>query len=163
MTSQAYGQHDLNEITRLLSARRRRSIHCNLSVNTQYPILKNLHLLFYTDDSEVEQLATTYFYICIWGAPAMLGLYGLQAGYQECKTPFPVYIAITQNIVNIIASFVFVYLLDMKVAGVAIGTLTHNMQGSFHGHTIVSVITTAPCKRIEWHSYRSRQCTVSSK
>ena len=55
----------------------------------------------------------------------MLGLYGFAGwfiGMQNSR--FPMYIAITQNIVNIIASLSFVYLLDMKVAGVA-------------GHTIV--------------------------
>ena len=49
MTSQAYGQHDLNEITRVL-LRRRRSIHCNLSVNTPVSYPKTC-IYFYTDDS----------------------------------------------------------------------------------------------------------------
>ena len=41
------------------------------------------------------------------------------------------YIAITQNIVNIVASLCFVYLLDMKVAGVAAGTLIAQYAGFF--------------------------------
>ena len=119
MTSQAYGQHDLNEITRLLL----RSVGVGLSIAIcllilQYPILK-LAFTFIQTTPEVEQLATTYFYICIWGAPAMLGLYGFAGwsiGMQNSR--FPMYIAITQNIVNITASLCLVYLLDMKVAGV---------------------------------------------
>ena len=76
MTSQAYGQHDLNEITRLLL----RSVGVGLFIALcllilQYPILKLAFTLIQTTP-EVEQLATTYFYICIWGAPATLGLYG---------------------------------------------------------------------------------------
>ena len=68
MTSQAYGQHDLNEITRLLL----RSVGVGLSIAIcllilQYPILK-LAFTFIQTTPEVEQLATTYFYICIWGA-----------------------------------------------------------------------------------------------
>ena len=118
MTSQAYGQHDLNEITRLLL----RSVGVGLSIAIcllilQYPILK-LAFTFIQTTPEVEQLATTYFYICIWGAPAMLGLYGFAGwfiGMQNSR--FPMYIAITQNIVNITASLCLVYLLDMKVAG----------------------------------------------
>ena len=104
MTSQAYGQHDLNEITRLLL----RSVGVGLSIAIcllilQYPILK-LAFTFIQTTPEVEQLATTYFYICIWGAPAMLGLYGFAGwfiGMQNSR--FPMYIAITQNIVNITA------------------------------------------------------------
>lgn len=69
MTSQAYGQHDLNEITRLLL----RSVGVGLFIALcllilQYPILKLAFTLIQTTP-EVEQLATTYFYICIWGAP----------------------------------------------------------------------------------------------
>lgn len=118
MTSQAYGQHDLNEINRLLI----RSVGVGLFIALcllilQYPILNAAFTLIQTTE-EVKQLATTYFYICIWGAPAMLGLYGFAGwfiGMQNSR--FPMYIAITQNIVNIIASLSFVYLLDMKVAG----------------------------------------------
>ena len=76
MTSQAYGQHDLNEITRLLL----RSVGVGLFIALcllilQYPILKLAFTLIQTTP-EVKQLATAYFYICIWGAPATLGLYG---------------------------------------------------------------------------------------
>ena len=62
----------------------------------------------------------------------MLGLYGFAGwfiGMQNSR--FPMYIAITQNIVNIIASLSFVYLLDMKVAGVAAGTLIAQYAGFF--------------------------------
>ena len=132
MTSQAYGQHDLNEITRLLL----RSIGVGLLIAFclllfQYPIL-HLAFTFIKTTPEIEQLATTYFYICIWGAPATLGLYGFAGwfiGMQNSR--FPMYIAITQNIVNIVASLCFVYLLDMKVAGVAAGTLIAQYAGFF--------------------------------
>ena len=65
MTSQAYGQHDLNEITRLLL----RSVGVGLFIALcllilQYPILKLAFTLIQTTP-EVKQLATTYFYICI--------------------------------------------------------------------------------------------------
>ena len=124
MTSQAYGQHDLNEITRLLL----RSVGVGLFIALcllilQYPILKLAFTLIQTTP-EVEQLATTYFYICIWGAPATLGLYGFAGwfiGMQNSR--FPMFIAITQNVVNIVASLIFVFVFGMKVQGVATGTL----------------------------------------
>lgn len=119
MTSQAYGRHDMEEVTRLLL----RSVGVGLLISVcllvlQYPI-RQLAFTFIQTTKEVEELATLYFQICIWGAPAMLGLYGFAGwfiGMQNSR--FPMYIAITQNIVNIIASLCFVYLLHMKVAGV---------------------------------------------
>ncbi len=120
MTSQAFGKQDSNEVTRLLI----RSVGIGLFLAfclllLQYPICKIAFMLIHTTD-EVKELAILYFYICIWGAPAMLGLYGFAGwfiGMQNSR--FPMYIAITQNIVNIIVSLCLVYLLDMKVAGVA--------------------------------------------
>ena len=44
---------------------------------------------------------------------------------------FPMFIAITQNVVNIVASLAFVFLLDMKITGVALGTLIAQYAGLF--------------------------------
>jgi MATE family multidrug resistance protein len=44
---------------------------------------------------------------------------------------FPMFIAITQNIVNIVASLCFVFVLGMKVEGVALGTLIAQYAGLF--------------------------------
>ena len=161
MTSQAYGQHDLNEINRLLI----RSVGVGLFIAVcllilQYPILHLAFTLIQTTE-EVKQLAMTYFYICIWGAPAMLGLYGFAGwfiGMQNSR--FPMYIAITQNIVNIIASLSFVYLLDMKVAGVATGTLIAQYAGFFMAILLYMRYYSTLRKRI---IYKSRRCTVSSE
>ena len=107
---------------------------------------------------EVEQLATTYFYICIWGAPATLGLYGFAGwfiGMQNSR--FPMYIAITQNIVNIVASLCFVYLLDMKVAGVAAGTLIAQYAGFFMALWLYMRYYHTLHKRIVWKEIIQRQ------
>ena len=158
MTSQAYGQHDLNEITRLLL----RSIGVGLLIAFclllfQYPIL-HLAFTFIKTTPEIEQLATTYFYICIWGAPATLGLYGFAGwfiGMQNSR--FPMYIAITQNIVNIVASLCFVYLLDMKVAGVAAGTLIAQYAGFFMALWLYMHYYHTLPKRIVWKEIIQRQ------
>lgn len=81
---------------------------------------------------EVKRWASLYFNICIWGAPAVLGLYGFAGwfiGMQNSR--FPMFIAITQNIVNIAASLCFVFVLGMKVEGVALGTLIAQYAGLF--------------------------------
>lgn len=130
MTSQAYGKRDLPETLRLLL----RSMGVGLTVAfciiaLQVPIRQAAFLLISPTD-EVRNLATTYFHICIWGAPAMLGLYaftGWFIGMQNSR--IPMYIAITQNIVNITASLCLVYLCGMKVEGVALGTLIAQYAG----------------------------------
>ena len=130
MTSQAYGKHDLDEVARLLL----RSVGVGLLiaiilVALQYPIRK-LAFTFIQTTEEVERLATLYFRICIWGAPAMLGLYGFAGWFIGMQnTRFPMFIAITQNIVNIVASLCFVFVLGMKVEGVALGTLIAQYAG----------------------------------
>lgn len=124
LTSQAYGRGEPVETALVLV----RALTIGLGIAAillllQYPIRQAAFLAIDTSD-EVRRLASLYFSICIWGAPAVLGLYGLTGwfiGMQNSR--YPMYIAITQNIVNILASLTLVYLLDMKVEGVALGTL----------------------------------------
>lgn len=132
MTSQAFGQRDLKEVTRVLL----RAVGVGLFIALcllllQYPIRKIAFLLI-DATPEVRELATVYFNICVWGAPAVLGFYGFAGwfiGMQNSR--FPMFIAITQNVVNIVASLSFVYLLDMKMEGVALGTLIAQYAGLF--------------------------------
>ncbi|EJX02132.1 MATE efflux family protein, partial [gut metagenome] len=124
MTSQALGKRDLPEAVRLLI----RSMSIGLLIAIclillQVPI-RQLAISFIQPSTEVAHLATRYFHICIWGAPAILGLYSLTGWYIGMQNShIPMLIAITQNIVNILASLCFVYLGGMKVEGVALGTL----------------------------------------
>ena len=130
MTSQAYGKRDLNEVTRILI----RAIGTGFCISflmiiLQYPIQK-LAFTFIDAPHDVQELAIAYFSICIWGAPAVLGLYGFSGwfiGMQNSR--FPMFIAIAQNIINIIASLSFVFSLKMKVEGVALGTLIAQYAG----------------------------------
>lgn len=130
LTAQAYGRHDLQEVTRILL--RSLSISPLLALVLlllQYPI-RNIAFMCMDTSEEVRQLATLYFHICIWGAPATLGLYGFTGWYIGMQNSrFPMFIAITQNIVNIAASLFFVFVLKMKVEGVALGTLVAQYAG----------------------------------
>lgn len=130
MTSQALGRRDLDEVS-LLAARALTVgfAIAFLLILLQYP-LQRVAFHFIRPSAEVEALAATYFRICIWGAPAVLGLYGFAGwfiGMQNSR--YPMFIAITQNIVNILASLGFVYGLGMKVEGVALGTLIAQYSG----------------------------------
>ena len=158
MTSQAYGRHDLNEVTRLLL----RSVGVGLFIAftllaLQYPI-ERIAFTFIQTTEEVEHLAGLYFRICIWGAPAVLGLYsfaGWYIGMQNSR--FPMYIAITQNIVNIAVSLLLVYGLGMKIEGVAIGTLTAQYAGLVMAYLLWLRYYSTLRKRIEWHSFFDKQ------
>ena len=161
MTSQTYGKHDLDEVARLLL----RSVGVGLLiaiilVTLQYPIRK-LAFTFIQTTEEVERLATLYFRICIWGAPAMLGLYGFAGwfiGMQNSR--FPMYIAITQNIVNIAASLCFVYLFHMKVAGVAWGTLTAQYAGFLMALLLWRRYYGGLKKHVAWHEVLKKEAML---
>ena len=130
MTSQAFGANDSQETARLLV----RSCGVGLIAATililmQYPI-KELSFALIQTTSEIYELTSRYFNICIWGAPAVLGLYSISGwfiGMQNSR--YPMYVAITQNIVNILASLLFVYGCGMKIEGVAFGTLIAQYAG----------------------------------
>ena len=132
MTSQAYGRKDDAETMRLLTRSTGVGMFIALSlILLQYPI-ERIAFTFIDTTPEIERLASLYFRICIWGAPAVLGLYsftGWFIGMQNSR--YPMFIAITQNVVNIFASLVLVYGLDMKIEGVAIGTLVAQYAGFF--------------------------------
>ena len=130
LTAQAYGRRDLAEVILLFV--RSLGIAFGLAlllILLQYPILKVAFTLIDATPA-IEELASLYFRICIWGAPAVLGLYsfaGWFVGMQNSR--FPMYIAITQNVVNIAASLFFVFIWNRGVAGVAMGTLVAQYAG----------------------------------
>ena len=132
MTSQAYGRKDDAETVRLLTRSTGVGMFIALSlILLQYPI-ERIAFTFIDTTPEIERLASLYFRICIWGAPAVLGLYsftGWFIGMQNSR--YPMFIAITQNVVNILTSLVLVYGFDMKIEGVAIGTLVAQYAGFF--------------------------------
>ena len=116
LTSQAYGRKDADaEVKVLVQAVSVGLISAAAILILQYPVER---LAFYLLDTspEVEQYAVTYFRVCIWGAPAVLAMYGFKGwfiGMQNSR--FPMYIAIAVNIINIVCSLCFVFVLGMKV------------------------------------------------
>ena len=132
LTAQSYGGHNMKEVTHVLmrSLSIGMLLACILLI-LQYPI-RIIAFHFISASAEVQHLSATYFHICIWGVPATLGLYSLSGwfiGMQNAK--YPMYIAITQNIVNIIASTFLVFVCNMKIEGIAIGTLIAQYAGLF--------------------------------
>lgn len=134
MTAQAYGRKDFGEAD--LTGLRAISISSLIGlaiIVLQYPLL-HLAMWFIAPDENVTQLVYSYCYICIWGAPASLGLFALNGWFVGMQnTKIPMIISITQNLVNILISLLLVYCLGMKIEGVAMGTLIAQWAGFFMG------------------------------
>ncbi|NQU86928.1 MAG: MATE family efflux transporter [Mariniphaga sp.] len=123
-TAQAYGRNNQNESYLVLL----RSVILALVIGLlilvlQVPIEWASFKLI-GGSNEVEQLARQYFRIRIWAAPVSLALFSLSGwflGMQNAR--YPMIIAISVNVVNIALSVFFVFGLNMKSEGVALGTV----------------------------------------
>lgn len=99
----------------------------------QQPLLA-LSLGILSPEAAVVPHASTYYHIAVWGAPAMLVNYCLCGWYVGMHdTRRPMMMAIVQNLTNIVVSLLFVMLLGMGVAGVALGTLVGVYAGMVYG------------------------------
>ena len=99
----------------------------------QYPLCRLFELLFFpTGANEVmRQYVCTYFYIVVWGAPAVLCQYVLSGWFIGMQnTKIPMWVSLLQNVVNISCSLLFVYVFGMKIAGIATGTVVAQWFGA---------------------------------
>ncbi len=130
LTAQAYGRENQAETALIL----RQSMKVALGIGMliillQWP-LRVLALWLMQPSEEVAQIVTPYYNICVWGAPAVLGLYAMTGWYVGMQnTRIPMMVAIIQNVVNILASLFFVFALHMQAEGVALGTLVAQWAG----------------------------------
>lgn len=130
MTSQAFGREDSKDASTVLF----QAIALGAAIGILFvlfqPFVLRLFLYFMSPSAEIQAFASLYFHICIFGLPAVLVMYGLTGwfiGMQDTRTPMLV--SIFQNITNIMASLLFVYVFGMKVEGVALGTLAAQYSG----------------------------------
>lgn len=124
MTSQALGRRDLAEVLRLLV----RSLSIGVGIGVLFFVLQKwligCGLWAMSPEADVVELARRYCYVCIWGAPAVLGLYGFTGWFIGMQnTRIPMMVSLTQNVVNIIASLLLVFVGGLTVEGVALGTV----------------------------------------
>ena len=130
LTSQALGRRDLTEVTRILVRSMAISLGIALLLIVLQIPMKWLMFWLIGPTADVVTYATTYYYMVIWGAPAMLGLYSLSGWFIGMQnTRIPMFISIMQNVVNILASLTLVYGFGMKIEGVALGTVIAQCAG----------------------------------
>ncbi len=130
LTAQAVGAND--SAGRTLVALRALLIAIGFGVALillQLPIGK-LALNLMDPDTTTRQLAGLYFSTLIWGAPAVLVQYALTGwfvGSQDTRTPM--FISLAINVINIGASLLLVYVFELGIRGVALGTLIAQWSG----------------------------------
>lgn len=138
LTAQAWGRRDRAETVRLLSRSALVSLFTAMFILLLQVPLCELMMWFIGPTPDVRPLAVTYYHIVVWGAPAVLGLYGLSGWFIGMQnTRLPMVVSILQNVVNIVASLTLVYGFDMKVEGVALGTVMAQYVGLVVGLVLV--------------------------
>ena len=152
MTSQALGRRDFRECSQMLV----RSLAVAFAIAIVLVLLQGLllsaSLSVMMPTADVGRMASVYFKILIWGAPAMLclfSLYGWFIGMQNSRLPMAV--AIVQNVVNIFASLFLVFGLGMKVEGVALGTLIAQWSSFILAFTLCAVNYRRLVKHFTWN------------
>ncbi len=140
MTSQALGRRDFAEVQRLLL----RSLSIGVGIGLLFFVLQRLiigcGLWAMSPEADVVELARRYCYVCIWGAPAVLGLYGFTGWYIGMQnTRIPMVVSLTQNVVNIVASLTLVFVCKMTVEGVALGTVIAQWWGFLMALTLYRI------------------------
>lgn len=130
LTAQALGANDHRQVRHLL----RQSITAALIIATlmivcQRAIFHATTLIMQPDDT-VTATVNTYFSICVWGAPAVMGLYSLTGWFIGMQnTRIPMYVSIAQNITNLLVSITLVFGFGLRIEGVALGTMIAQWTG----------------------------------
>ncbi len=123
-TAQAYGAGDIKEAADILL----RSLLVGLSaalclIVLQQPII-DLAMSIVSGSEELKAIARRYFFVNIWGAPALLSMYSFKGWFIGMQNSnIPMLIAIVINVVNICLSYIFVFILRLDIEGVALGTV----------------------------------------
>ena len=137
LTAQAFGRKDSRGMALQFSRALLLALAIGLFFVVSSPWLCRWAFAFIDCPAGVEVPAVTYFRICILGAPAVLGIYAFSGWFLGMQNSVaPMCVAIVQNVANLVASVLFVYVFDMKVEGVAAGTVV----GEYFGFALCVVI-----------------------
>ena len=123
-TAQAYGARNFGEAMNVLIRSLIVAIGFGILILILQVPIEKLAIGFIKSGPETIQNVEFYFRICIWSAPAVLGVYAFKGwfiGMQNARTPM--IISIINNVLNIVLSLIFVFGFDMKIKGIALGTM----------------------------------------
>ncbi len=124
LTAQAYGRNDQAGMRSVLVQACTLAAMIALCILVaQYP-LQWVALKVISPSQEVLHLAQQYFFVLVWGAPAilvMMAIKGWFLGMQDSQSAMRISICV--DLVNVVASLTAVYVLRMGFVGIAVGSL----------------------------------------
>lgn len=143
MTAQSYGEATVAQASAATSSDKPFAECCHILLRAQLTCcimalllllfqapLFSLAMWFIAPEAALQPIIYTYYNICIWGTLPSLSLYAFTGWFVGMQnTTLPMIISITQNVVNICLSCLFVYGMGMKIEGVAMGTLLAQWSG----------------------------------
>ena len=124
IVAQAYGRSDYREIVKTILRNIALALIAAFIIIIFFPALKISISYFFSPSDETEVLIKTYLNVRIFSIPAELIIYvlvGFYLGIQ--KTKISSFLIIVLSSLNIIFSSLLVLTYDLKVFGVALGTL----------------------------------------
>ncbi|HBX87189.1 MAG TPA: MATE family efflux transporter [Marinilabiliaceae bacterium] len=130
LAAQTYGREDRQEMALVLQRGLIIAIAGSLMLLILQGPLADFSFWLLEGSAEVKEQARRYYFVRIWDAPAaimLMVIYGWFLGMQN--SIYPMVIALTVNIVNIISSFILVRYFDMNVRGAALGTVIGQYSG----------------------------------
>lgn len=140
LTAQAFGSGDKVECGRVFVRAMTIALGCSLLLLLLHPLFLRLALLCIGSTPEIKELASKYFLIRIWAAPATLGLMAFKGwfiGMQDSVSPMATDIVV--NVTNIAASILLAsgitlsdgrcLLPSMGFSGIATGTVIAQYTG----------------------------------
>lgn len=154
LTAQAFGAEDLREQNIVFYRAVILAVVIGLLLLIFGTWLGDAILVFLDADDAAQPLAEKYFNILIWGALPVMVMFvcnGWLIGMQN--TRLPMVIAILNNIVNIAASAVLVFVFDLGIRGIAFGTLISQWLAAII--CLVSIFHSYPCIAVSKSVYKS--------
>ena len=124
IVAQAYGKSDYREIVKTLLRNFILAIIIGFVIIISTPLIKIMISHFFSPSDETEVLINTYINVRVFSVPAELVIYifiGFYLGIQ--KTKISSLLIIVLSTLNIVFSALFVLSFDLKIFGVALGTL----------------------------------------
>ncbi len=124
IVAQAYGKSDYREIVKTFLRNFILAIIIGFVIIISTPLLKIMISNFFSPSDETEVLINTYINVRVFSVPAELVIYifiGFYLGIQ--KTKISSLLIIVLSTLNIVFSALFVLSFDLKIFGVALGTL----------------------------------------
>jgi multidrug resistance protein, MATE family len=130
ITAQAFGKQDQSESILTLARALLVAIVGGVTLVAFQGLISWTAFQLVTSTPEVKAQAEIYYRIRIWSAPAVLAIYAFQGwflGVQNAR--YPMIVAIAVNSIAIILDIIFLRVLGMKTAGVALGSVIANYLG----------------------------------